>query len=120
MNCLWEDCSYVTESLMTLARHISFHGYHTKLKNIGDNISEDMKLPNCVSSTKFTIPEIDIDYRCEWKHCNMTVLTIFGFLEHTEMHVLSTRKYHKTGQPMKCEWKGKFKENFHYLKLFFV
>lgn len=43
--CQWKDCPYDTDTCEEIARHVNYHAYHTKLKSIGSNVRNRIKLP---------------------------------------------------------------------------
>lgn len=43
--CLWAECTYLTGGANEIQRHVTYHSYHTRLKNIGEKVSEEWKLP---------------------------------------------------------------------------
>lgn len=43
--CLWAECTYLTGGANEIQRHVTYHSYHTRLKNIGGKVSEEWKLP---------------------------------------------------------------------------
>lgn len=60
--CQWKDCLYDTEVSEEVVRHVNYHAYHTKLKSIGSNVREKIKLPvsnkMCESCFKLLIASI--------------------------------------------------------------
>lgn len=106
ISCLWNDCEFIAPSLLSLVKHACFHGYHSKLKNIGENVLSRTELPPCNFSNIFLIPEQNVDYNCEWEDCNVNFLTIYEFFEHIRYHVNSNPKYCRKGEFIKCEWSG--------------
>lgn len=92
---------------MALVHHVNYHGYHYKLKNIGSNVLERMKLPKCSITTEFVIPEALNGYSCEWADCYQAYSTFVDFLDHIKIHVNSNPKYCKKGEVILCLWIGK-------------
>lgn len=43
--CQWKDCRYDTDACEEIERHVNYHAYHTKLKSIGANVRDRIKLP---------------------------------------------------------------------------
>lgn len=43
--CQWKDCVFQTSGTDEITRHVNFHSFHTKLKCIGSNIRQRIKLP---------------------------------------------------------------------------
>lgn len=104
--CLWLECNYTASSLVVLAKHVCFHGYHHKLKNIGENVLERVKLPKCTQVMPFIVP--NTDYICEWDNCSNAFLAVQEFLDHIKLHINSNPKYCKKGEFIKCCWAGNF------------
>jgi hypothetical protein len=50
--CLWADCTYLTGGVKEIQRHVTYHSYHTKLKNIGEKIVQEWDLPVSFISQK--------------------------------------------------------------------
>lgn len=107
-NCLWEDCTYIAPHKMALAQHVTYHGYHSKLKNIGNNVLERVKLPKCTQAPEFVIPEVLNGYICEWGDCYENYHTFYDFLNHVKIHVNGNPKYCKNGEVIVCSWIGNF------------
>lgn len=105
--CLWEGCKYIAPEKVALVHHVNYHGYHYKLKNIGSNVLERMKLPKCSITTEFVIPEALNGYSCEWADCFQAYSTFVDFLDHIKIHVNSNPKYCKKGEVILCLWIGK-------------
>ncbi|KRT79796.1 zinc finger protein, partial [Oryctes borbonicus] len=112
-NCMWLDCNYTATSLVVLAKHVCFHGYHLRLRNIGENVLERVKLPKCTQITPLVVP--NIDYNCEWENCGHSFLAVQDFHDHIKLHVNSNPKYCKKGEFIECYWAGcKFKFTSQY------
>lgn len=74
------------ECVDTFKRHVRFHAFHTKLKQIGQNVlktleekkkdSEDnndqQPVPKCnlEELTRNIIPELPLKFECGWSNCN--------------------------------------------------
>lgn len=107
-NCLWLDCMHTANNTDALQKHLCYHGYHTKLKNIGSNVLERIKLPKCTQMAHFIIPETVDGYTCEWNDCYKSFSLYFDFLEHIKIHINSNPKYCKKGEIIECYWTGMF------------
>lgn len=106
--CQWENCSTYAIQLHTLFRqHVNYHAYHTKLKNVGDNVVERRNLPKCTHSNDFIIPEDVSGYCCEWHGCDKNFLLITDFFNHMRLHVNSNPKYCKKEEIIMCYWRSK-------------
>ncbi|KAF5282742.1 hypothetical protein FQR65_LT02739 [Abscondita terminalis] len=106
LTCLWIACGYVTFEKFLLIQHVVYHGYHTKLKNIGMNVLERNKLPECSITTPLIFPVLLDGYSCDWVKCGMTFIDIFDFHEHIKVHVNSNPKYCKHNEIISCHWRG--------------
>lgn len=109
LNCKWTNCPNPTglSTNQILASHISYHGYLTKLINIGENVLERNNLPDCTIEPIYTIDAIESGYKCEWKDCNFVYNTIHEYLGHTECHVaVSCGNELGNIQTVPCLWSG--------------
>lgn len=113
--CMWKRCNAVFQQCLMLRQHVCFHGYHTRLMNIGKNVLQRTNLPQCVQPYSIDIPEHPHGYTCDWQDCGYTFTTVFGYYEHMRMHVSSNPTYIKNTkkqQLIKCLWKGLFSTIF--------
>lgn len=104
--CNWDNCKFVAPTADFCKRHLCFHSYHCKLKNIGENIVERGKLPPCNESDYYRVPALIADYQCEWDDCRVLFKTLDDFLLHIKMHVNGNPKICKKGQFVYCGWSG--------------
>ncbi|XP_056642313.1 histone H4 transcription factor isoform X3 [Diorhabda sublineata] len=103
--CQWIDCdTEEIESVELLMQHLSFHGYLSKLKNIGDNVATREKLPKCTESYLSVLPSLKSGYECEWQHCTFSFWTIFDFLNHMNVHIKNNPKMAKNNEVIECCW----------------
>lgn len=106
LSCHWTDCNQVCAEWYLLKQHLFFHGYHLKLKNIGNNVLERVKLPKCNHFDEFPVPVNINGFTCEWSQCGILFTTAYEFYEHIRMHVNSNPKYCKKGETISCKWEG--------------
>ncbi|KAF2881716.1 hypothetical protein ILUMI_24451 [Ignelater luminosus] len=104
--CQWENCTYAIQFYNVFRQHVCYHAYHTKLKNIGDNVVERRNLPKCTHSSDFIIPEEVNGYCCEWLECDAHFLLITDYFNHIRLHINSNPKYCKKGEIITCYWRN--------------
>ncbi|KAK4879493.1 hypothetical protein RN001_007639 [Aquatica leii] len=104
--CLWLNCIYTTSEKYILVQHVSYHGYHTKLKNIGKNVLERYNLPKCNNFSEVVFPVSLAGYSCDWEDCGSILTDIVEFHEHIKLHVNSNPKYCKDDEVIPCLWIG--------------
>ncbi|XP_015238334.1 PREDICTED: histone H4 transcription factor [Cyprinodon variegatus] len=110
-NCLWKDCGFCSvDGLEELRRHLLFHCYHTKLKQLGQQILDAQpELGSCSigNHSRNIIPEIPDNFVCLWEECEQAPFeNPEWFYRHVEMHTLSIEI--PTGEwefPIRCGWK---------------
>lgn len=100
--CEWQGCdssSFDCDS--TFNRHVKFHAFHTKLKQIGVNVldslnnkhkesKEPQNTPKCNldDQTQNVIPELPFKFECSWDLCDYTTDNPELFYRHIKsMHV---------------------------------
>ncbi|XP_076269199.1 histone H4 transcription factor-like [Rhynchophorus ferrugineus] len=106
--CKWLDCPYADtiESAQIFKKHITYHGYITKLVNIGENVLARNTLPDCQVNSCYTIDVKKDNYVCLWEDCNHGCVTVQDFYGHVECHARGAptgRKKKETGVIM-CHW----------------
>lgn len=99
LQCKWENCNFKPVSLTILSQHLNFHGYHTKLKNIGRNLVERFSLPACVQAGQFEVPTLPSRYPCGWDDCDAFFIEYQIFLDHVKCHI-------NCREDNKCKWQG--------------
>ncbi|CAG9814008.1 unnamed protein product [Phaedon cochleariae] len=106
--CLWLNCSHKSCMIPLLMQHLSYHGYIAKLQNIGKNIVERNKLPECTQKEVCKIPVFPNGYTCEWSKCSHNFCTVYEFFNHMAAHVKNNPTFteENSGQIMYCYWKG--------------
>ncbi|KAF5269873.1 hypothetical protein FQA39_LY08545 [Lamprigera yunnana] len=105
-SCLWEGCKYETSEHRLLVQHMCYHGYHTKLKNIGKNVLERNKLPNCNQDNVIIFPIHVFGYSCEWENCGSSFNDVYTFYGHIRQHIHSNPTYCKNNETISCLWRG--------------
>lgn len=88
-------------------QHVSYHGYFTKLKNIGQNVLERNDLPACTQQELYVIPVFPVGYTCEWEFCSVNVDNICDYFSHVEQHVRGYPRIAKGNEEIRCCWNGK-------------
>ncbi|KAM9333057.1 histone H4 transcription factor-like [Pholidichthys leucotaenia] len=110
-NCLWRDCGFCSmEGLDELRQHLFFHCYHTKLKQLGQQMLHGQpELGTCsiACHNRNIIPEIPDNFVCLWEDCEQAPYeNPEWFYRHVEMHSLCMDM--PTGDaesPRRCGWK---------------
>lgn len=110
--CEWEECDYVPfECIATFRRHVRFHAFHTKLKQIGLNVlknrennqNSNQPVPKCNLDEKNRniIPELPFKFECAWAACKHSTDNPELFYRHIKEHV---NAYPAKLTDAKCEW----------------
>ncbi|TMS14457.1 Histone H4 transcription factor [Larimichthys crocea] len=91
--CLWRDCGFCSvDGPEELRRHLFFHCYHTKLKQLGQQVlNAQPKIGSCSIGyqNRNTIPEIPDNFTCLWDECEQPPFeNPEWFYRHVEMHSL--------------------------------
>ncbi|PWA23239.1 hypothetical protein CCH79_00001978 [Gambusia affinis] len=110
-NCLWRDCGFCSvDGPEELRRHLLFHCYHTKLKQLGQQaLDAQPELGSCSIAyhNRNIIPDIPDNFVCLWEECEQAPYeNPEWFYRHVEMHTLSIEI--PTGEwefPIRCGWK---------------
>lgn len=72
--CQWKDCLYDSDIGEEMIRHVNYHAYHTKLKSIGSNVRERIKLPVSVASKSLCKSCLVINHINAAKHWRITIV----------------------------------------------
>lgn len=76
-NCLWKDCGFCSlEGPEELRRHLFFHCYHTKLKQLGQQVlNAQPEIGSCSIGyhNRNIIPEIPDNFICLWEECEVSL-----------------------------------------------
>lgn len=109
-NCFWRECGFCSsEGIEELRRHIFFHCFHTKLKQLGQQVLDDQpKINKCtIGVGRNIIPDIPDNFVCLWEDCEQPPFeNPEWFYRHVEMHSLCVDI--PTGDcefPVRCGWK---------------
>ncbi|XP_033834801.1 histone H4 transcription factor [Periophthalmus magnuspinnatus] len=91
-SCLWRECGFCSsDGPEELRRHVFFHCFHTKLKQLGQQVLETQpELNKCTFGIgRNIIPEIPDNFVCLWEHCEQGPFeNPEWFYRHVEMHSL--------------------------------
>ncbi|XP_057677055.1 histone H4 transcription factor isoform X2 [Corythoichthys intestinalis] len=110
-NCLWRDCGFCSvEGPGEFRRHVFFHCYHNKLKQLGQKVlNGQAEIGTC--SIGFQnhniIPEIPDNFVCQWEECEQPPYeNPEWFYRHVELHSLSIDiPAGDCESPVRCGWK---------------
>ena len=105
--CQWRQCfSDSLENEQQLIRHLLFHAYHAKLKDLGLKAQKEAQLNACTLNLhgRNLIPGFREQFSCFWKHCTMTTSCPRYYYRHVDGHAESTVK--GADDRISCEWKG--------------
>uniref|UniRef100_A0A8C8E4H8 Histone H4 transcription factor n=1 Tax=Oryzias sinensis TaxID=183150 RepID=A0A8C8E4H8_9TELE len=110
-NCLWRDCGFCTvEGSGELRRHVFFHCYHIKLKQMGQQVLDAQpEVGNCsiAQHNRNIIPELPDNFVCLWEECDQPPYeNPEWFYRHVEMHGLAIDiPQGECEFPIRCRWK---------------
>lgn len=115
--CSWKECDYASfPSESSFKRHVRFHAFHTKLKEIGQNVLNTLKknqeaessqkhqpVPMCNLDelTRNIIPELPLAFECAWSSCNHSTDNPELFYRHIKEHVTN---YPTKLRDSQCKW----------------
>lgn len=109
--CLWQDCGFFSlDSQVELFRHVYFHCYHTKLKQLGlQALQSQPDLIPCQLDTQSRnmIPELQESFICMWDQCESSFDNAEWYYRHVDSHGLSA-EYEVAGKEnrvLMCGWK---------------
>lgn len=76
-NCLWRDCGFCSvEGAEEMRRHLFFHCYHTKLKQLGQQVlNTQPEIGTCSIGYQNSniIPDIPDNFICLWEECEVSL-----------------------------------------------
>ena len=107
--CLWRECFYDScENIAELLRHVLFHGYHARLKQLGKQAQAAADLSSCSldSQTRNLVPEFSDEFSCYWEQCDMVTSCPKFFYRHVQIHTEEVQKEGPFGF-VYCKWKSK-------------
>ncbi|XP_011307228.1 histone H4 transcription factor [Fopius arisanus] len=105
--CQWHDCGFENGISEEITRHVNFHAYHTKLKCIGSNIRERIKLPKCHrENLGLHVFNISSPQLCQWEECLKLFNNFQLFLYHIIQHLESNPRGNKVEGGVRCKWTG--------------
>uniref|UniRef100_A0A8C5N4W5 Histone H4 transcription factor n=1 Tax=Leptobrachium leishanense TaxID=445787 RepID=A0A8C5N4W5_9ANUR len=106
--CLWLECGFFSpDNPVDLARHIYFHCYHTKLKQLGlQALQSQPDLTPCQldGQTRNLIPELHDNFVCMWDQCESSFENAEWYYRHVDSHGLSAE--YEENRILLCSWKG--------------
>lgn len=110
--CQWKDCDAdCFENESNFKRHINFHAFHTKLKDIGqkvlDSLHQNQKTSqktecNLDHQTRNDIPELPFKFECSWNYCDFTTDNPELFYQHIKKNHIE--KFETKSSESKCLW----------------
>ncbi|XP_011154415.1 histone H4 transcription factor isoform X1 [Harpegnathos saltator] len=105
--CQWKDCPYDTFACEEIALHVNYHSYHTKLKSIGSNVRERIKLPKCRRDLDWkNIIETPPTHLCRWEECLKVFINYQLYLYHVTVHVEECPRGSRVQNGVECKWTG--------------
>ncbi|KAK7925527.1 hypothetical protein WMY93_007837 [Mugilogobius chulae] len=109
-NCLWRECGFCSsDGPEELRRHVFFHCFHTKLKEMGRQVLDAKpEINKCtIGVGRNIIPDIPDHFVCLWEDCEQRPFeNPEWFYRHVEMHSLCVDI--PTGDSnfsVRCGWK---------------
>ncbi|XP_030009879.1 histone H4 transcription factor [Sphaeramia orbicularis] len=110
-NCLWRDCGFCSaDGPEELRRHVFFHCYHIKLKQLGQQVlNAQPEIGSCSIGyhNRNIIPDIPDNFICLWEDCEQSPYeNPEWFYRHVEMHSLCVDiPAGECDFPIRCGWK---------------
>lgn len=110
-SCLWKECGFCSvEGPEELQRHLFFHCYHAKLKQLGQQVlAAHPEIGSCSFGyhNRNIIPEIPENFVCLWRECEQPPFeNPEWFFRHVEMHgLLVDVPPGERESAVRCEWK---------------
>jgi uncharacterized C2H2 Zn-finger protein len=122
--CQWRECDYVDyvefENKDTFKRHVRYHAFHNKLKQIGESVlqslatqrtkdenetgkqSTNLTRCNLDEQTKNIIPELPYRFECSWSDCEYNNDNPELFYRHIKREHIDP--YPPKLKDSKCRW----------------
>ena len=72
--CGWRDCgAQILGSIVDFNRHVYFHVFHVRLKNLGSHLATTLGLGTCMLGSQSVnwIPELPENLQCSWDNCKV-------------------------------------------------
>ena len=108
--CRWKQClSDPFENELEFIRHVLFHAYHAKLKDLGLKAQTKAKLAPCIldAQARNLVPDFPEQFCCLWENCNISTSCPKYYYRHMDGHAGSTVK-EDPNSIISCRWKGEF------------
>lgn len=108
-SCLWRDCEMkVTGHVTDFVRHVYFHSFHVKIKELGSHLVENLHLKGCQldGQSHNLIPELPERLQCGWQHCETIMDIPEAFYRHVDSHVSCFPEGNNVPGGCKCLWEG--------------
>lgn len=108
-SCLWRDCEMkVTGHVTDFVRHVYFHSFHVKIKELGSQLVENLHLKGCQldGQSHNLIPELPERLQCGWQHCETIMDIPEAFYRHVDSHVSCFPEGNNVPGGCKCLWEG--------------
>ena len=105
--CQWRQCfSDPCENELQLVRHVLFHAYHSKLKDLGLKAQTKAGLAPCTldNHVRNLIPEFPDQFHCLWENCGIATSCPRYYYRHVDGHAGSTVK-EDADSIVSCKWK---------------
>lgn len=108
LQCHWTSCEATFPSMYFLMQHISYHGYLSKLMNIGQNVLDRNDWPTCNLKGNYKMPISPEGYTCRWEYCSFNFGTIYDFYSHIDVHVQNNPRVsnESSNEIILCCWEG--------------
>ncbi|XP_062596900.1 histone H4 transcription factor-like [Saccostrea cucullata] len=107
--CLWRDCEMtITGHVTDFVRHVYFHSFHVKIKCLGSQMVQTLKLQGCQldEQSRNLIPELPERLQCGWKGCETIMDIPEAFYRHVDSHAVSFPEGNNVPGGCKCSWEG--------------
>ena len=108
--CQWRQCfSDPFENELQLIRHVLFHAYHSKLKDLGLKAQTKAQLAPCTldNHARNLIPEFPGQFFCLWENCGVATSCPSYYYRHVDGHAGSTVK-EDADDVVSCKWQGDY------------
>lgn len=98
----------VTGHVTDFVRHVYFHSFHVKIKELGSQLVENLRLKGCQldGQSHNLIPELPERLQCGWQHCETIMDIPEAFYRHVDSHVSCFPEGNNVPGGCKCLWEG--------------